>query len=378
MIRRKLRVGWLSVVSLAMTVLLAALFTPVGLSGLARAALQPTPAQAQKELAQLNKQATKLGLQYADVVQQIVYADEWLKLRNKQTAIYNSTVDAMREQIAKLAVAAYEQGGINSPLALLLTASPQRLLSEASIVNELSGAAAVQIRQYLDANRALVGAERLEIRARATILELKHALGKRLAALIRLNKKEGNLLPLLTLKQLATTGHPYLNPLRAIFGLNPERVDMGVDFSGTGPIYAIGAGVVTNAEANNYGWPGGGWITYQLTDGPAVGEVVYVAENVIPTVQAGQKVTPHTVIANMINGADGIETGWAMLDSASSESEMSEAGGITGAGPFPTAIGMNFDFLLRALGVPAAPNFGQPTPGLVPARYQIDWAKALR
>jgi murein DD-endopeptidase MepM/ murein hydrolase activator NlpD len=377
-ISRRLKVGWLSVVSVAMAVLLATLITPVALSGLAHAAPPPTPAQAQKMLAEINKQATKLGLQYADVVQQIVYADEWLKLRNKQTEIYNATVDGMRKQIAKLAVAAYEQGGINSPLALLLTASPQRLLNEASIVNELSGAAAVQIRQYLDANRALVSAERLEIRARATILELKHALNKRLAALIALNRKEGNLLPLLTLKQLATTGHPYLNPLRAIFGLNPERADMGVDFSGTGPIYAIGAGVVTNAEANNYGWPGGGWITYQLTDGPAVGEVVYVAENVVPTVQAGQKVTPHTVIANMINGADGIETGWAMLDSASSESEMPEAGGITGAGPFPTAIGMNFDYLLQALGVPPASNFGQATPGLVPPRYQINWAKALR
>ena len=36
------------------------------------------------------------------------------------------------------------------------------------------------------------------------------------------------------------------------------------------------------------------------------------------------------------NGSDGIETGWAMLDSASSESELPEAGAIGGAGPFPT------------------------------------------
>jgi murein DD-endopeptidase MepM/ murein hydrolase activator NlpD len=377
-ISRKLKVGWLSTVSLATTVLLAAVLTAVGLSGPAGAAPPPTPAQAQKMLVRLNEEATKLGLQYANVVQQLVFANQWLKVLNKQTGVYQATVDAMRKQVARLAVAAYEQGGLSSPLALFLTASPQKLLNEASILNELSVANAVQIRQYLNANRWLLSAERTTIRARARILRLKHALGKRLAVLISLNRKEGNLLPLLTLEQLATTGHPYLNPLREVSGLYPERADMGVDFAGAGPVYAIGAGVVTEAMGDNGGWPGGGWITYQLTDGPAVGEVVYVAEDVAPTVQVGQKVTPHTVIGIMFNGFDGIETGWAMLDSASSESEMPEAGGIGGPGPFPTAIGMNFDYLLQALGVPAANNSGQPTSGLVPSRYQIDWAKALR
>jgi len=196
--------------------------------------------------------------------------------------------------------------------------------------------------------------------------------------LIALNRKEGNLLPLLTLKQLATGGRAYLNPLRDVSGLYPERVDMGVDFAGAGPVYAVGAGVVTEAMADNGGWPGGGWITYVLTDGPAVGEVVYFAEDVIPTVVVGQKVTPDTVIGHMYNGDDGIETGWAMPDSASSESELPEAGGISGAGPFPTAIGMNFEFMLLALGVPTANNFGQAPSGIVPSRYPADWAKALR
>ena len=377
-ISRKVTAGRLATVSLAAMVLLAALVTPVGLSGPAGAAPPPTAAQAQKMLAQLNKQAARLGQQYAQVVQQLVYADQWLRVLSKQTAVYRATAEAMRKRVAELAVAAYEQGGLGSPLALFLTASPQHLLSEASILNELSAADAVQIRQYLSADRALLSAERTAIRARARILRLKHALGKRLAVLISLNRKEGNLLPRLTLEQLATSGHPYLNPLREVSGVSPERVDMGADFAGAGPVYAIGAGVVTETMAGNSGWPGGGWITYQLTDGPAVGEVVYLAEDVTPAVQAGQTVTPGTVIGHMFNGSDGIETGWAMPDSASSESELPEAGGIGGAGPFPTAIGMNFEYLLRALGVPAASNSGQPASGLVPSRYQINWAKALR
>ena len=81
-------------------------------------------------------------------------------------------------------------------------------------------------------------------------------------------------------------------------------------------------------------WPGGGWITYQLTSGPGAGLVVYVAEDVTPAVQVGERVTASTVVANMYNGGDGIETGWAMPDSASAESQLPVAGGISGGGPF--------------------------------------------
>jgi len=168
----------------------------------------------------------------------------------------------------------------------------------------------------------------------------------------------------------------YLNPLRVIAGLLPERIDMGADFGGTGPIYAIGDAVITNATASSAGWPGGGWITYQLTDGPAAGLQVYVAEDVTPTVQVGEHVTSSTIIAQMYNGGAGIETGWAMPDGSSAESQLPVAGGISGAGPFPTAVGVNFDNLLIALGVPPANNAGQAAYGLLPPNYPTSWATA--
>jgi hypothetical protein len=165
----------------------------------------------------------------------------------------------------------------------------------------------------------------------------------------------------------AQTG--YLNPLRNVSGLLAERVDMGADFGGSGPVYALGDGVITNATGSSGGWPGGGWITYKLTDGPDAGLMVYVAEDVTPAVQAGQHVTSSTVIANMYNGGDGIETGWAMPDGASAESEMTEAGGISGGGPFPTMIGLSFEGLLRSLGVPAGNNAGESGFGTLPTGY---------
>lgn len=161
----------------------------------------------------------------------------------------------------------------------------------------------------------------------------------------------------------------YRNPFRALTGMTPQRIDEGVDFSGSGPIYALGDAVITGASSTNYGWPGGGWITYQLTNGPDAGLIIYVAEDVTPTVQVGQRVTTATQIATMWNGYDGIETGWAQSNGLSPESELSAAGSIGGYGPFPTKIGINFDELLQALGVPAAPNRYQPAYGILPAGY---------
>jgi murein DD-endopeptidase MepM/ murein hydrolase activator NlpD len=161
----------------------------------------------------------------------------------------------------------------------------------------------------------------------------------------------------------------YLNPLRHVSGLVPERIDMGVDFNGSGPVYAVGDAVVTNATGDNFGWPGGGWITYQLTGGSDAGLMVYVAEDVTPAVQVGQHVTSSTVVGTMYSGGDGIETGWAQSSGLSAESQLPEAGGIGGFGPFPTRVGASFDELLVSLGAPAAPNLGEPASGLLPANY---------
>jgi murein DD-endopeptidase MepM/ murein hydrolase activator NlpD len=169
-------------------------------------------------------------------------------------------------------------------------------------------------------------------------------------------------------QQASAPSAGYLNPLRGVSGLIPERIDEGVDFAGSGPVYALGDAVITNASQNS-GWPGGGWITYQLTDGPEAGLMVYVAEDVTPDVQVGQHVSSSTVIASMFAGGYGIETGWADPGGVGAESELPEAGGIGANGPFPTRIGVSFDALLQSLGVPAAPNSTQPAYGLLPSSY---------
>ena len=168
-------------------------------------------------------------------------------------------------------------------------------------------------------------------------------------------------------------GGSYRNPLRGVKGLVPERIDDGVDFAGAGPVYALGDAVVTGAAGDNFGWPGGGWITYRLTSGPGAGLMVYVAEDITPAVVTGQRVSPATVIGTMYDGGDGIETGWAQSSALSAESELPQAGAIGGLGPFPTRVGLNFEELLQSLGVRAAPNRAQPSHGLLPAGYPANW-----
>ena len=169
----------------------------------------------------------------------------------------------------------------------------------------------------------------------------------------------------------------YANPFTRTQGLSAGRVDQGVDFGGSGPVGAIGPAVVTYSGTGDTGWgppfgaAPGGYIKYRLTGGPAAGHEVYVAEGVQPSVTVGQKVSAGETIGQATGG--GIETGWATADGTGTLSQTPQAGGIGGGGPFPTKVGQSFDRLLVALGVPAAPNLGQPGSGDLPPGYPATW-----
>src|SRR5579884_4258434 len=82
----------------------------------------------------------------------------------------------------------------------------------------------------------------------------------------------------------------YVNPFARAKNLMPQRIDMGVDYDGAGPIDALGNGRVTFAGTGI----GGGWtcsssenggVVYQLADGLYRGRYVYVTEDIVPTVK---------------------------------------------------------------------------------------------
>ena len=99
-------------------------------------------------------------------------------------------------------------------------------------------------------------------------------------------------------------------------GLKAGRVDQGVDFSGSGNVQATGSGTVIHVQTSGWGSLGnaglGALIAVQL-DNPVdpSHSVVYYAENIIPNVKVGQRVSAGQAIGHATGQGGGIEIGWA-------------------------------------------------------------------
>lgn len=181
--------GWVVVASLASVAAL------LGIAGAAATAVpQPTVAQVEHRLSVINGRAARLGQAYDEVLQQLSLANQRLSLLNRETKRYRATFDALGRQVDRIAAVAYEQGNMNTPIALLTMTSPERVLNESSFLSELSAVDSAQIEQYLAASHQLLNAQQAAGRTRAGILLIKHSLGKRIRRLNALKNTELTLL----------------------------------------------------------------------------------------------------------------------------------------------------------------------------------------
>jgi hypothetical protein len=139
----------------------------------------------------------------------------------------------------------------------------------------------------------------------------------------------------------------YVNPLKHA-KVTPERIDMGVDYSGTGSLTAIGWARIIYVGTKNTGWPGA-FIEYRLLHGWYAGRYVYYAEGVRPAqgIHVGRLVRPGRVVARLIKGwSSGIEIGWAAGVGTETLAEKYHQTN------FPTKCGKNFSALIKRLGGP--------------------------
>ncbi len=165
---------------------------------------------------------------------------------------------------------------------------------------------------------------------------------------------------------VAPTG--YVNPLAHIQNLIPERIDMGVDYSGSGTLVAIGDGHIT--AIHNSGWPNGTFIEEKLTAGPYAGKDWYFAEDIAPAVHPGQTVTAGEPIGEMFQGGSGIETGWSIGDGGTTlAASRGQIPGSGDAGGWSSAAGASASRLLRSLGAPAGVMQPGGPHGTMPAGY---------
>jgi hypothetical protein len=155
----------------------------------------------------------------------------------------------------------------------------------------------------------------------------------------------------------------FVNPIGR--GLRGERVDMGVDYGGTGSLYALGSGSITSVY--NSGWPGGTFIGLHLDSG----QYVYYAEDIQPHVSVGQRVQAGQLIGTATGGGSGIEVGWAAppgtgqtMAAATGQSSKGQSQGDPGM--YPTGYGVAFNNLIKSLGGTPGTVSG-PVQGGIPA-----------
>lgn len=129
-------------------------------------------------------------------------------------------------------------------------------------------------------------------------------------------------------------------------GLTLGRTDQGVDWGGSGPLYAINAGTIVNVY--NSGWPGGTFIVLRLDKPPAgiPSPDIYYAEDIIPLVSIGQHVNAGDLIGRATGGSSGIELGFADPN-AIGQALAARQGGYTEG--VPTQLGQQFKKWLETL-----------------------------
>jgi cell wall-associated NlpC family hydrolase len=170
----------------------------LSMGGSAAAFPQPNISEVQHEVTVLNNKVNALGQQYDQVLQNLSLANARLKLLNRETKRYRANFEAMRAQVDRIATVAFEQGGVDSPIGLLTSSTPQEVLNQSSVLSELSTVDSSQIARYLAASHQLLNAQQQASRTKLGILAIKNSIGKRLHKLKTLQGQEETLLAQLT------------------------------------------------------------------------------------------------------------------------------------------------------------------------------------
>ena len=173
---------------------------------------------------------------------------------------------------------------------------------------------------------------------------------------------------------VAPKNEKYCDPFRSVTKLVPERIDQGVDYACAGPIYAIGPGTIdVYRNRDDTGWPGGTFVSYKLTAGPAAGKVIFLAENIDlnTKLKSGSYVFSGTVLGTQVDASPQSEIGWGLPGAGYTAEHACYVEGCS------TTLGLNFNDLLVCLKTPS----GIPTgvTGCCPAStgYPASWCPLI-
>jgi peptidoglycan DL-endopeptidase CwlO len=138
----------------------------------AGAAPQPTVSQVQAKIDKLTTQENVAGQQYDQTVQELSSAKQQLATVRRELNADRAKFRQMRAEIAQIATTAYESGNMSSVGALLTSDKPQAVLSQASVLLQLSSDRSAQVNQFIATARQLEGAQLTASRTETAIAAL--------------------------------------------------------------------------------------------------------------------------------------------------------------------------------------------------------------
>jgi cell wall-associated NlpC family hydrolase len=139
-----------------------------------RAGAQPKPtiSEVQAKVDVLTAKFNKAVQQYDQTSQQLTNAKARLKQVNKEMASDQAKYDASRVKVVQIADASYEDSGSTSLAGLLTSNDPATVLSEASMVMQLTGARNMQTQSFLSAAQQLSSVQQEQQRTEYGIAQL--------------------------------------------------------------------------------------------------------------------------------------------------------------------------------------------------------------
>jgi cell wall-associated NlpC family hydrolase len=195
-VRGKRRVAVIGAAALMAAGLATAVATVAG------AQPQPSISDVQAKINTLTGQFNKANQQYDQVAQQLAAAKTRLKQVNRQLARDKAKFEASRKLVVQIAASSYEDSGSTSLAGLLTATDPSKVLTQASILLQLTGTRNLQARAFLADATQLASVQEEQQRTESGIQQLaaKRSHAKDHIAMLLSDQK--NILSTLTAQQL--------------------------------------------------------------------------------------------------------------------------------------------------------------------------------
>jgi peptidoglycan DL-endopeptidase CwlO len=175
-----------------------------GISQMAGAEPNPSISQVQAEVNVLTAKFNKAVQQYDVIAEQLTAAKSRLSQVNKEMAADQSKYNDSKLKVVQIADATYMDSGSTSLAGLLTSNNPAQVLSEASMVEQLTGARNLQTQQFLAAAQQLTSVQQEQQRTEYAIQQLAtQRSNTKNAALKDLNSEKATLDTLTTQQQQA-------------------------------------------------------------------------------------------------------------------------------------------------------------------------------